>query len=70
MSNKEVNQEHIEAIEEALDYALDSCVCASKASIADTILGVLDKARREGRLNSAERRVACEHIKINYGYDF
>lgn len=70
MSNTEVNQENIEDIEEELDYALGDCMDAPMYLIIKTVLGVLDKAEREGRLNAKERRVACNYITENYGYDF
>ncbi len=70
MTNLMVNQENINRIEEELDYALGDCYDAPMHIIVQIVLGVLDSAEREKRLNVKERKVACDYITKCYGYNF
>lgn len=70
MTNLTVNQENIDRIEEELDYALGDCYDAPMHIIVKIVLGVLDSAEREKRLNVKERKVACDYITKCYGYNF
>lgn len=70
MENLTVNQENIDRIEEELDYALGDCYDAPMHIIVKIVLGVLDTAEKEKRLNVKERRIACNYITECYGYNF
>ena len=70
MANLTVNQDNIDRIEEELVYAIGDCYDAPMHIIVKIVLGVLDTAEREKRLNVKERKVACDYITEYYGYNF
>ncbi len=53
-----------------MDYALGDCYDAPIDIIVKIVLGVLDTAEREKRLNAKERKLACDYITECYGYNF
>lgn len=70
IANLTVNQDNIDRIEGELDYALGDCYDAPLHIIVKIVLGVLDAAEKEKRLNVKERKVACDYITKCYGYNF
>ena len=70
MSNISINQSNIDLIKWELDKALSDVEGAPFYLIVEAVMSTLDSAERDGRLNSAERRVAWNYIRSNYGYDF
>lgn len=68
MSN--INQENIDRIEMELDDALCDCYDAPMYIIVKVVLGVLDNAEKEKRLNAKERKLACDYLTRYYGYNF
>lgn len=70
IANLTVNQDNIDRIEGELDYALGDYYDAPLHIIVKIVLGVLDAAEKEKRLNVKERKVACDYIAKCYGYNF
>ena len=66
----QANDENVEAIKEDIDWAMGDCYGAPSEIIIPMLINVLDTAEKEGRLNVAERKIACEYITEVYGYDF
>lgn len=63
--------ENLERVKSEIDYAfgdIDSEV--PMYLVVEIVMSILDGAEEEGRLNSAERKAACEYISSEYGYDF
>lgn len=70
MQRPEVNDQNIARIENELEYALDAYEGTDRDIIDRIVSEVLDTAEREGHLNEAERTVAYDFLKQNYGYNF
>lgn len=66
----EVNPENLDAIKSDIDWALSDCKDAPSEIIVQIVLYTLDNAERVGRLNTKERKEACDYVKKQYGYDF
>lgn len=66
----EINQDNICRIKEELDDVIYDCKEAPYHLLVECVLFTLDNAEKEGRLNSKERKIACNYITNQYGYDF
>ena len=66
----QANEENVEAIKGDIDCAMEDCYGAPSYIVVPMLMNVLDTAEKEGRLNVAERRAACDYITEFYGYDF
>ena len=66
-----VRTENLEEITDELYWALYDAIDEPSCFIDQIVLGVLDDAQREGRINQTERIVACNYARdLLYGYDF
>lgn len=65
-----IRKNNLDMVKEELDYALSDCYDAPMRIVVKTVLGVLDNAEKEKRLNPNERKSAMDYISECYGYNF
>ena len=65
-----LSRRNIEMIEEELDETLYDSDDAPSYLVVEIVMNILDSAERQGRLNPVERKIACEYVTEEYGFDF